>query len=162
MNKSVTELFKHCEKNIAAYLYRMQVNRSDIDDLLQEVFLRAWKSWDSFDQNQEFLPWVYTIARNERIRWQKKQYRFIQEKKYKSSSLDSNENPEKINEQSEIRNEVKNAVFALPEKLKEPLILKHYQNLTFLEISKILDVPETTIKSRVYLALKQLGRRVSC
>lgn len=162
MNKSVTELFKHCEKKIASYLYRMQVNRDDIDDLLQEIFLRAWRNWDKFDQDQEFLPWIYTIARNERIRWQKKQYRFLQEKNEKLSSNDFSENPEKLHEKNEIRVQVKNAVLSLPEKLKEPLILKHYQNLTFKEISEVLGVAETTIKSRVYLALKQLSRRVSC
>ncbi|MCO4781439.1 MAG: sigma-70 family RNA polymerase sigma factor [Candidatus Cloacimonetes bacterium] len=162
MNKSVTELFKRCEKKIAAYLYRMQVNRDDIDDLLQEIFLRAWKSWEKYDQNQDFLPWVYTIARNERIRWQKKQYRFLLEKNEKVCSKDTSETPEELNEKNEIREQVKNAVFTLPEKLQEPLVLKHYQNLTFIEISKVLDVPVTTVKSRVYLALKQLARRVPC
>ncbi|PCJ15749.1 MAG: hypothetical protein COB02_17730 [Candidatus Cloacimonadota bacterium] len=160
MDKSVVELFKHCENKIAGYLYRMQVNRNDIDDLLQEIFLRVWKNGEKFDKEQEFLPWVYTIARNERIRWQKKQYRFLKG----SSSLNENlmNNPLEIVENLEVRNEVKNAVDSLPEKLKEPLILKHYQNLTFIEISKILDIPATTIKSRVYLALKQLNRGISC
>ncbi|MCJ8345076.1 RNA polymerase sigma factor [bacterium] len=162
MNQSLVDLFKHCEKKIAGYLYRMHVNRSDIDDLLQEIFLRAWRNWDKFDTEQEFLPWTFSIARNERIRWQKKHSRFVQEKAGKVSSETLCNDPQLIHENMETRLAVKNAVQNLPDRLKEPLILKHYQHLSFPEISKILDVPVTTIKSRVYLALKQLGRRVSC
>ena len=143
---------------VHGYLYRMGVPLMELEDLVQEVMFRAYRGREGFDTSRAFLPWLFTIARNERARF----YSRLQAKhEFGRPSVEEEESPENLVEnliRKESHQEVRSLVEQLQPQQKEALILKHFSNLTFKEVAHILNLPESTVKSHVYQALKALTR----
>ena len=160
MNQNLDDLLKVCEPRLCSYFARMGISRADIPDLCQEVYLRIIHGWAGFDQQREFLPWMYTIARNERLRFIN---RATRRNKMPQDSLEQQGtqiDPALQAEARETSSRVRKTVEELPQKHREVLVLKHYQNCTFAEISKILDIAQSTVKSRLYKAISLIERRL--
>ena len=58
------EQFMACQSRLYCFVAGMVVNQADAEDLFQHVGLEAWRCWDTFDLEREFLPWIRGIARN--------------------------------------------------------------------------------------------------
>ncbi|MBW7874853.1 MAG: sigma-70 family RNA polymerase sigma factor [Candidatus Cloacimonetes bacterium] len=156
MNQSFENFFPQIEKKISAYIRRQGFPLSDLEDLLQEIRLRVWQNWHKLNPELEVLPWVYTVARNERLRWLAKKGKnpsLVQD------SLDELPIPQ-ILEQREQSNTVKTAIQSLSESQREILVLKFYQNLSFEETAKVVGLPASTVKSQMYKILKELLGRL--
>ncbi|MBT3784728.1 sigma-70 family RNA polymerase sigma factor [bacterium] len=160
MNQNLDDLLKVCQPRLLSYFSRMGVSRADIPDLCQEVYLRIIHGWAGFDRQREFLPWMYTIARNERLRFMNRAARRNEVPADSPEQQGIQVDPAQQAEAREISSRVRKTVEELPNKHREVLILKHYQNCTFAEISKILNVAESTVKSRLYKALSLIERRL--
>ncbi|HEC78522.1 MAG TPA: RNA polymerase sigma factor [candidate division WOR-3 bacterium] len=131
-------------------------NLSDYDlseDLTQDVFLRVYKYGKSFNPRQKFRPWLYKIARNLLIKAIKS---YHSDRRLKEELL--YEHQLYFNPDYEVVEAVRNALNQLPEVQKEVVILKQYQGLTFAEIAVVLNCPESTVKSRMYQALRKLKK----
>ncbi len=156
MNQSFENFFPQIEKKISAYIRRQGFPSSDLEDLMQEIRLRVWQSWHKLDPELEVLPWVYTIARNERLRW------LSRRGKHPALNLEpaTVATVPQILEQNESSLAVKEAVQNLSESQREILVLKFYQNLSFDETSRIVNLPTSTVKSQMYKILKELAGRL--
>lgn len=148
------------------YLIRSLQDEEDAADLAQETFVRVYQTRDRFDPRQKFTTWLYAIASNlvrDRYRWRSR---------HPQTSLDAEtapgwgnvkENlpalepaPDESLQIEERADAVRKAVAALPEELREPLILAVYQGLPQAEIAVILDCSVKAVETRIYRARQQL------
>ncbi len=147
----------------------------DCDDLTQEIFLKVYQARKRYRPTAEFSTWLYRIAinttrdaarRNRRRPSVPLNGQSTNNGKYTTDDetsvrdIPARDDAEDLAAINERRNLVNAALQSLPTKLKEPLVLRHYTELTFPQIAEVLKVPCTTIKSRVHLALKQLEQEL--
>ena len=139
--------------------YQITGDRELAEDIGQETFLRAYKSAGRYRQIAKFSTWLYTIAlnlcRNELRRRKFKVYSLegMAERdegdKLRIDIADEKAKPDRDMERKEIGKLVRQAIDKLPEKFREPLLLRDIQELAYEELSEILGLPEGTVKSRI-------------
>ena len=153
------ELVRRYSSRMVNVAYQVLGDRELAEDVAQETFLRAYKSAARYRQISKFSTWLYTIAlnlcRNELRRRKFKTYSLEgmaerdEESKVRVDIPDEKTQPDLDMERKEAGTLVRQAVEKLPEKFKTPLVLRDIQELTYEEISEILDLPEGTVKSRI-------------
>ncbi|MGH9341381.1 MAG: RNA polymerase sigma factor [Acidobacteriota bacterium] len=159
---SFGELIERWQKKIYAFIRRYVDNGEEARDLTQDTFTKAYKNLDRLSDPARFSSWLYKIALNEcrmRFRRQQKIQRVPFEEFLESDRVGSNEvSPERALASKEAVEVLKRAFKDLPEEQKTVILMKEYQGLKFHEIADILDVPLSTVKSRMYLGLKTLRK----
>lgn len=152
---------------------RMCGNPDDAQDLLQDVFLLAFRKWHQFEGRSSPSTWLYTIAA--RVCQRTRRLRAGQPRELQSMSalLPSGEEgvldvpsegdtPQDVLERAETRALVGEAIAALPPRFRLPLILKDLMDLSIGEIAETLGVKEATVKTRLHrarlFAAKELAR----
>ncbi len=145
------------EKSLLNYLYRWIGNFHQAEELCQEVFIRVYKSAMKFNSEQKFSPWLYRIANNLCIDTYRKD-KNVKKVDIEDIDIVSPENVEDKVEKDDLGRRVKKAVMSLPQDHRAVLILKHYQGLSYNEISEILGCPLGTVKSRMHYALIELKK----
>jgi len=129
----------------------------DVEDLSQEVFLRVFNARNRYYNGSAFSTWLYRIAVN--VARDANRRNRTRQRTLESHRPDQSVIPDEaagIVGRQEIENEVAAAVQSLPEKMRESLMLKQFGEMTFAEVAQILDVPTSTVKSRVHAALLRL------
>ena len=145
------------EKSLLNYLYRWIGNFHQAEELCQEVFLRVYKSAFKFNSEQKFSSWLYRIANNLCIDEYRKN-KNVKKVDIEDVDIPSSDNTEEKVEKEELEDRVKKAVMSLPQDHRAVLILKHYQGLSYNEISDILGCPLGTVKSRMHYGLIELKK----
>ncbi len=118
--------------------------RADAQDAVQSALLKAWEKRGSA-KPESFRPWLTRIAINECRNIQRRRMRVVP-----TDSFDEGEQPQDIG--------LAEAMDALPEKLRTPLLLKYMEGFTEREIGASLGVPLTTVKSRLFRARRALAQ----
>ncbi|MBP1937328.1 RNA polymerase sigma-70 factor (ECF subfamily) [Paenibacillus sediminis] len=152
----IVELYKD---KIYYLAYRMLNNRHEAEDIVQETFLRVYKNLERYDEHQKFSTWIYRIGTNlciDRLRKRKAVYSLDAEVNDQEGSdgyamIPGDERtPESEFLLSETQTTIRDAIDSLPAKYKSVMILRYLQDLSLQEISDVLDMPVTTIKTRVH------------
>ena len=161
--KSYNMLVHRYRDKLIRYLYGFSGDLDDAEDLVQETFLKVYIKKDSYKEIAKFSTWLYTIAKNLantelRKRKQRKTTLLSQfSKDDKMYDLPSNDNEVGQEIQTEIVNKIiREAVDQLSEKFKTVITLRDIQQLSYEDISEIIDVPIGTVKSRINRARLQL------
>ena len=153
------------EDRIRGAAYRFLGSDEEARDVAQEAFLRAYQAIGAFKREARFSSWLYQIATNlcrDRLRRRKTRATVSLEALEEAGPVMVETRPgahERLLER-DLEQAVRRAVHALPEEQREVVILKEYQELTFLEIAQALDVPVSTVKTRLYRGLGQLRLRL--
>ena len=152
------------EDKIARYIRRLgNLSNEDIEDLLQDIFLKVYKNLNNFNQELKFSSWIYRIAHNETINKFKRNH---------SASLDFDDIDFFINKMSDcidchkenIENNLDNKILRIKIneilgkmniKYKEVLILKFIEDKEYKEISDIIKKPINTVGTLINRAKKQ-------
>ncbi|NKB90251.1 MAG: sigma-70 family RNA polymerase sigma factor [Acidobacteria bacterium] len=159
------ELVQRYQGKIVSYVMRMMNNYDDAVDLSQEVFLKAYTALDSYRPQYPFTAWLFRIARNASIDE-------LRRRRLTTVSLDapvSTEEgemhrdvesdapgPESTYLEDEARSTVEQAISELPDKYREPLVLRHAAEMSYEEISEALELPLGTVKTRIFRAREAL------
>lgn len=140
--------------------YRMTGNQEDAEDLTQEIFIRAYQKLCQFDQNKKYFTWLYTIAINLiRNHLKKKSKEIKNHTKDRFYSESNNQGPDikEVDLFSEnIMKGLDEIMRKLSVQLRETIVLKFYQDLTFEEIANITGDSVSTVKMRLYRGLEKL------
>jgi len=151
------------------FLYRYTHNHEDCEDLVQETFLRVYKSRQSYKRIAKLSTWIYTIALNLAKTMYKKKQRM------KTFSIHEDEsNPDDRafdiedtsilqDEKLHLKNsmeELEKALAELNDDFREAIVLRDIQQLSYEEISEITDTPMGTVKSRINRARQQLQETI--
>jgi len=161
------EIVKRWERKIFALCYGMLLREEEAKDAAQETFIAAFRNLKNFRGDAKVSSWLHRIAVNQCLTTMRRA------KNRSESFLDDEENsdqkffvapsrlmPSKTSEQSERLFLVRQAVHSLPVDLREVIVMKEFEEMTFQEISDVLDLPLSTVKSRLYTALKQLRMKL--
>jgi RNA polymerase sigma-70 factor (ECF subfamily) len=153
------------EDRVRGAAYRFLSSEDEARDVAQETFLKAYRGLSGFKREARFSSWLYQIATNlcrDRLRRRKTRPQVSLEALEETGPVIVETRPgahERLVE-LDLAEAVRRAIHALPEEQREVVILKEYQELTFLEIAQALDVPISTVKTRLYRGLVQLRQRL--
>jgi RNA polymerase sigma-70 factor (ECF subfamily) len=144
-------LVSRWDRRVFNYLLRLVNSREDALDLSQDTFLKAYQNLKKLEDASRFAPWIFRIAHNEA-------YSLLRKRR---PEVDTGEGlPPERAKSREYPVELSLAVSAALDRLsadhREAVVLKVYQGFKFEEIAGILDVPVSTVKSRLYTALEEL------
>lgn len=161
------EIVRRWERKIFALCFGMLGREDDARDAAQEAFIAAYRNLKNFRGEAKVSSWLHRIAVNQCLTTKRRQKTraedFIddedgsEERVFIAPMLNS---PAKKAEQAERMKLVRQAVGALPSDLREVIVMKEFEEMTFQEISETLDLPLSTVKSRLYTALKQLKMKL--
>jgi RNA polymerase sigma-70 factor (ECF subfamily) len=147
---------------IFTYLWRLLNGHTDAEDCLQEVFLRAFKAFDRLEQGANVRAWLYKIAINTSISFRKKRNRVDSHELIVDFDIPAAALlPEDRVARKERLKALVEAINALPEQQRSALILRKYQELSYAEISEILNCSQDAARANVYQAVKKLRARYS-
>lgn len=140
---------------IARLLARLLGADEQIQDLCQDVFLRVFLAGSSFRGEAAFGTWIYQIALNKARdagRRRKRVLLRLEDQEPIAATPVTNG----VYEQKELASAVTRALAALPEQLREVLVLRHYEDMNFEAIARLTGTPASTLKSRFAVALARL------
>jgi RNA polymerase sigma-70 factor (ECF subfamily) len=154
-------LVERYEEKLLRYIMRISAgSREDAEDVLQDVFLSAYKNLNDFDQDLKFSSWIYRIAHNKVISHFRKVTARPKTTTYEGDSqllniLASDEDMERDLERKYTVEEVNEILKKLDERYKEVLVLKFLEEKDYKEISDILEKPMGTVATLINRAKKQ-------
>lgn len=158
-------LVKRYEKQIFSLAYRLGGDYTESRDLAQEVFLRVYQELRSFDTKRKFFPWFYRVAHNTCInglkRLPKAALALDEIQDFAETPEQAEFSPELSFEQQETVSALKKAIIQLPEQFRIPILLKYIEGLSYKEISQQMDLPVSTIETRLYRGRQMLQKRLS-
>lgn len=148
---------------------RMTRNRTRAEDLLQETFLRAWRSFHTFKPGTNVRAWLYRILMNAYIDGYRKSERepeivdqedvdefYLYSKVHESEDFRRAGNPEEVLLNSLMDADVKGALDRLPEVFRNVVVLADIEGFSYKEIAEILSIPIGTVMSRLHRGRRQL------
>ena len=161
------EIVRRWERRIFALAYGMLGREEDARDATQETFLAAFRNLRGFRGEAKVSSWLHRIAVNQCITRQR-QSRVRseaalddeQEKDAASFAMPVHYSPLRVVEGRQETAAVRRAINSLPIELRQVVIMKEFEELTFREIAEVLELPLSTVKSRLYTAMKQLQMRL--
>ena len=139
-------LFKY-EKPVYNAAYRMLNSPDDARDVTQTVFLKVIENLHSYDPRYKFFSWIYRIALDESINCLKKQNRLDALDREPVSDTNG---PEEQTGSDQMSEGMQTALMTIKAEYRTVIVLKHFVDCSYEEISQILDVPEKKVKSRLY------------
>ncbi len=161
------EIVKRWERKIFALCFGMLSREEDARDAVQETFISAFRNLSNFRGDAKVSSWLHRIAVNQCLT--KHRRTKVRSESYLEDEAESNQevfalpdsnSPALILEQNQKSKIIRQAVGSLPEDLRQVIVMKEFQELTFQQISETLDLPLSTVKSRLYTALKQLKSKL--
>jgi len=158
-------LFDQNKDKIFALAYHYTKNSQDAEDILQETFIKAFRSLPKFNfQNgTRFSPWLYRIGINcsldhlRRVKTKKNRLADV-ENLENISSEGTNSDPAVIRQKSEFREKIDQTLKTLSGQQRMVFILKHYQQLTIREIAEHLKITEGGVKKQLFRAVHALKK----
>ena len=145
--------------------YKFVGKHDEAEDLTQDIFLKIFKSLDTFDRRANFQTWLISVSRNLCI----DHYRSVRkERETIDRDVDANEltpasadpGPVAALEQRDRVTLLRQAMAALPETLRTAVLMRDIQELSYQEIADQLGLPEGTVKSRINRGRTELARQV--
>ena len=161
-------LYRRFEGQIGSFIRKQIRDQTHVEDILQEVFMRVYKSASGFDASRKFSSWLYKIALNEVKRyWERSSKLPAYSLNTPIGSADSNLEaedfledprtaPEDLAAEDLFSRDLKNLIDRLPPKQKTVVLLRVDHELTFEEISEICECPLSTVLSRMRYAIQKL------
>ena len=161
------EIVRRWERKIFALCFGMLGREDDARDAAQEAFIAAYRNLANFRGEAKVSSWLHRIAVNQCLTTKRRQKTraedFLNDEEGaedRAFVASPHLSPARTTEKVERMNLVRQAVGALPSDLRQVIVMKEFEEMTFQEISETLDLPLSTVKSRLYTALKQLRMRL--
>lgn len=162
------QLMDKYQKPLYFHVLKMVRNHEQVEDLVQEAFMKAFNNLNSYNTNYAFSTWLYRITTNHTID-------YLRKKKLKTTSISDpvktkdGEMEIQISDDAEtdrdiIRKERKkiihNAINDLPKKYRKVIEMRHLQELSYQEIADQLDLPLGTVKAHIFRAREMLYKEL--
>ena len=156
-----SELLDAYQERLYWHIRKIVITNENADDVLQNTFVRVYKSIQNFQENSSLHTWIYRIAYNESLRFLEKN----RKKKYVSIDEISDSFTEVLFEDEyfngdQIQKKLAKIVNEFTVKQQRVFQMKYFDDLSFREISEILEVPESTLKSTYYTAVKIIEKKI--
>jgi RNA polymerase sigma factor (sigma-70 family) len=155
--RAFTAILKKYQEKLYWHIRRMVVEHEDANDVLQNMFVKAWKGLENFREDSKLYTWLYRIATNESLTFleqQKKRSTVSMSDEetglYNNVKADTNFDVEKLEWKLQL------AVQKLPEKQRAVFNLRYFDAMPYNEISSVLDTSEGALKASYHHAVKKI------
>jgi len=155
------DLMEKYRNALSRHVQRMVRQQGEVDDLVQECFIKAFSALKSYSTDYAFSTWLYKIATNHTID-------FLRKKKLNTMSIDRpiqtkdgeveyelpdvSYRPDRHIVEDERRELIQEAISHLPEKYNRVIVMRHQQEKSYEEIARELDLPLGTVKAHIFRA----------
>lgn len=154
------DLFDQYKNLVFKVAFLILGDKQEAEDALQEVFIQVYRSLHTYNpQKGAFTTWLYRITVNQSIKRKRKQRVIV----VPLDNLSTTISPLSVPGMDEIADsdEIREAIKRLNDHQRTVLILRYFSGLSYEEISRILEIPIGTVKSRLVRAIKTLQRELS-
>ncbi len=160
------------QRRIQRLIGRMVRDVDLVEDIAQETFIRAYRALAQFRGDAQFYTWLYRIAVNtaKKFLMDLKRNPTVSENNFKSddddetslveNELTSPDTPDAVLASKEIAQIINTALEALPEELRQAIVLREIEGLSYEEISVAMDCPIGTVRSRIFRAREAISQKV--
>jgi RNA polymerase sigma-70 factor (ECF subfamily) len=172
--KRFNKLMSQSYKRVYNLAYRLSRSRADAEDLTQEAFLRAYRSFDSYEGDKPFENWIFRIVTRLFLDLKRRQSRRVKSVSYDaplrpdgvSSSIQfesawDGPNPEQALMNGTVSEEIEESLALLTPQQRELIYMADIQQIPYAEIAEKLQAPVGTIRSRLHRAHKQLRQHLT-
>ncbi len=155
--RAFTAILKKYQEKLYWHIRRMVVEHEDANDVLQNMFVKAWKGLENFREDSQLYTWLYRIATNESLTF------LAQQKKRSTVSLSEDDNglsnsvkADTNFDGNKLEWKLQLAVQKLPEKQKAVFNLRYYDEMPYAEMSTVLETSEGALKASYHHAVKKI------
>lgn len=160
-NEAFKDLVDLYQERLYWHIRKIVITHDNANDVLQETFIRIFKSIHNFQEKSTLHTWMYKIAYNEALR-------FLEKNKINTSvsiEQDNNSYLNNLKEDSyfngtELQLKLHAIISKLPDKQKRVFQMKYFDDLSFREISELLNISENTLKSSYYSVVKTIEEKI--
>ena len=168
--RAFKELFDSNNALVYNVCFRMLGNRHDTEDVTQEVFFEAYKSLKRFRFESKLSTWLYRIAVNRSLNYQRKRklerWLFLDLEAREGSAVNSGypgtteDGPDDAMAKKDTKRFVQEAINSLPSQQRIAILLHRYEELSYDEIAKIMGVTVASVESRLHRAKRTLAKKL--
>jgi len=163
-------LVERHSREVFRLAFRMMGNEQDADDVVQETFLRAYRSLDRFEERSQFGTWIYRIAANRCYDMLEKRNRGSEykvdlareedEQPLEELVASDGPTPERMLLSKELRGKVQKVLDELTALERTAFVMRHFEGKPMQEIAKALGVQSSAAKQSVFRAVRKLRREL--
>ena len=159
--KAFNTLVNLYKERLYWHIRKMVIDHDDTDDILQNVFVKVWKSLDSFREESSLFTWLYRIATNECITFlNKKRKRFFIPIHDVESELIAKLDTQNVETGDEMELKLQKAILKLPQKQRIVFNMKYFEEMKYEEMSEILGTSVGALKASYHHAVKKIEQYV--
>jgi len=156
-----SELLDGYQERLYWHIRKIVITHENADDVLQNTFIRVYKSIANFQEKSSLHTWMYRIAYNESLRFLEKNKKKLHENIDEISSTHLEVLFEDVYfDGDEIQIKLNTIIADFTEKQKRIFHMKYFDDLSFREISEVLNISESTLKSTYYTAVKIIEEKI--
>jgi RNA polymerase sigma factor (sigma-70 family) len=155
--RAFTAILKKYQEKLYWHIRRMVVEHEDANDVLQNMFVKAWKGLENFREDSQLYTWLYRIATNESLTF------LAQQKKRTTVSISDDDNglsnsvkADTHFDGNKLEWKLQLAVQQLPEKQKAVFNLRYFDEMPYAEMSTVLETSEGALKASYHHAVKKI------
>ena len=161
-------LFDKYKHKISSLVSRFVDSHHDVEDIVQESFIKAYKALPKFRGDSEFYTWLYRIASNTaknhlaaRSRKPTSDFDPTEESiQYEYESLQTADEPGSLLARDQLEEVIKGAIQDLEANLRTAVTLREYGGLSYEQIAQIMDCPLGTVRSRIFRARSEIAEKI--
>jgi RNA polymerase sigma factor (sigma-70 family) len=155
--KAFEAIIKKYQERLYWHIRRMVVDHEDANDVLQNVFIKIWRSLENFREDSQLYTWMYRIATNESLTFLEQQKRkasvsMNEEESHLSNKIKAEENFDA----NRLEWKLQLAIQQLPEKQRIVFNLRYYDEMPYEQMSKVLETSEGALKASYHHAVKKI------
>ena len=150
------EIIRRYQQKLGHYLRKFIRNDDELQDVLQNVFIKTYRNLYDFDVKKKFSSWIYRIAHNEALNYLKKHSKEINVEMEELEIVDDKLDLKDKIDHAFLKERIERALSSLKLKYREPLILYFFEQKSYEEITDILRVPRNTVGTLIARGKKQL------
>ncbi|MFT5958373.1 MAG: RNA polymerase sigma factor (sigma-70 family) [Polaribacter sp.] len=156
-----SELLDGYQERLYWHIRKIVITHENADDVLQNTFIRIYKNIANFQEKSSLHTWMYRIAYNESLRFLEKNNKKLHENIDEISSTHLAVLFEDVYfDGDEIQIKLNTIIASFTEKQKRIFHMKYFDDLSFREISEVLNISESTLKSTYYTAVKIIEEKI--
>ncbi|MEI4800034.1 sigma-70 family RNA polymerase sigma factor [Bacillus sp. NPDC077411] len=159
--KAFQHIYEATSKDVYRTVSFLVVDQHDVDDIVNGVYIRMWKSFAKYDPSRPFSFWLHSLIVHEIQDWRRKLWRrFRILEKSKEFWQDQFHRTDEEVLHMETRSELLELVKTLSYKHREVIIMRYFHEYSLEEIALLVGIPVGTVKSRLHTAHRQLRKEM--
>ena len=150
--KDFAQLIEETYRALGFFLRYLGLPEADVDDMAQEVYIKAYRAFERYDESRSFKSWLFSIAKNSFIDWtrrQKTQRKFLEQNFVRDFS-------ETFEDDSNLRSDLKELISKLSAEEQILVELRFFQDLQFKEIAELTGLTVGAVKMRIMRILERM------